>query len=69
MEMGLFYEEHGDLEEAVIWYYNAVYETQPILSLESGRRHSIEGLIRCYEKLGMTEQVQMYREELEAIQE
>jgi hypothetical protein len=67
MEMGLFYEEHGDLEESVIWYYNAVYETQPILSLESGRRHRIEGLIRCYEKLGMAEQVQMYREELEAI--
>ncbi|MBR4083504.1 MAG: glycosyltransferase family 2 protein [Lachnospiraceae bacterium] len=69
MEMGLFYEEHSDLEEAIIWYYNAVYETQPILSLESGRRHGLEGLIRCYEKLGMTEQAHMYREELDSIQE
>lgn len=69
MEMGLFYEDHEDYDEAILWFYNAVYETQPILSLESGRRHSLEGLIRCYEKLGMPEQMQMYREELEAIQE
>lgn len=69
MEMGLFYEEHNDPEEAILWYYNAVYETQPILSLESGRRHSLEGLIRCYEKLGMPEQAQMYREELDSIQQ
>ena len=69
MEMGLFYEERGDLEEAIIWYYNAVYESQPILSLESGRRYSLEGLIRCYEKLGMPEQVHMYREELISVQE
>ncbi len=68
MEMGLFYEESEDFDEAVIWYYNAVYETQPVLSLESGRRHSLEGLIRCYEKLGMPNQVQMYREELSSIQ-
>lgn len=69
MEMGLFYEEHSDLEEAVIWYYNAVYETQPILSLECGRRYGLEGLIRCYEKMGMSEQVHMYREELNSIPE
>lgn len=68
MEMGLFFEKHSDLEEAVIWYYNAIYETQPVLSLESGRRHSLEGLIRCYEKLGMPEQVCRYREELDSIQ-
>lgn len=69
MEMGLFYETHEDPEEAVIWYYNAVYETSPVLSLETGRRFSLEGLVRCYKKLGMEEQAHMYQEELEAIQE
>ncbi len=36
-EMGHFYEGLSDWEEAAIWYYNAVYETRPIL--EIGRAH------------------------------
>ncbi len=63
-EMGHFYEENEDWEEAAIWYYNAVYETSPILNLQAGGRESLEGLIRCYEQLGCPEQVQVYREEL-----
>lgn len=64
-EMGHFYEENEDWEEAAIWYYNAVYETSPILNLQAGGRESLEGLIRCYEQLGCPEQVQVYREELQ----
>nr|WP_296484154.1 glycosyltransferase family 2 protein [uncultured Acetatifactor sp.] len=63
-EMGHFYEENEDWEEAAVWYYNAVYETSPILNLQAGGRESLEGLIRCYEQLGCPEQVQVYREEL-----
>ncbi len=64
-ELGLFYEETKDLEEAAVWYYNAVYETQPILDVRSGDRQGLEGLIRCYEQLGWEEQVMLYRSELE----
>ena len=64
-EMGHFYEEEGDWEEAAIWYYNAVYETQPILALQSGGKESLEGLIRCYEALECPEQAEIYREELQ----
>ena len=63
-EMGHFYEELADWEEAAIWYYNAVYETRPILALQSGGKESLEGLIRCYEALGCPEQADIYREEL-----
>lgn len=63
-EMGQFYEEHADLEEAIIWYFNAVYETTPLLSIEAGRRDGLEGLVRCYEQLGMQEQAAVYREEI-----
>lgn len=69
LEMGLFYEEIQDLEEAAVWFYNAVYETQPILSLESGRRHSLEGLVRCYEKMDLPEQADIYREELKRLED
>ena len=64
-EMGHFYEETGDLEEAAVWYYNAVYETRPILSLRTGGREALEGLVRCYEALGCPQQAQSYREELQ----
>ncbi len=64
-EMGHFYAEREDWEEAAVWFYNAVYETQPILNLRAGGREGLEGLILCYEKLGCPEQVQIYREEME----
>ena len=63
-ELGQFYEDIEDYEEATVWYYNAVYETQPILDLRTGGRFGLEGLIRCYERLNCPEQVQAYREEL-----
>ena len=63
-EMGHFYEDREDLEEAAVWYYNAVYETQPILNLQAGGKEGLEGLIRCYDKLGFPEQARVYREEL-----
>lgn len=63
-EMGHFYEELEDWEEAAVWYYNAVYETEPILNRHSGGRESLEGLIRCYDALGCPEQADIYREEL-----
>lgn len=63
-EMGHFYEEGKDWEEAAIWYYNAVYETRPILNIQAGGRESLEGLIRCYEAMGCEEQKEIYEREL-----
>ena len=63
-EMGHFYEESADIEEAAVWYYNAAYETQPVLALRSTRSEPLEGLIRCYERLGIPAQAESYAEEL-----
>lgn len=63
-ELGRFYEDTEDYEEAAVWYYNAVYETQPVLKLASGGRESLEGLVRCYQELGCEEQVEIYTNEL-----
>mgnify|MGYP002512868033 CR=1 FL=1 len=65
-EMGHFYAEREDWEEAAVWFYNAVYETQPILNLHAGGREGLEGLILCYEELACPEQAQIYQEELAA---
>lgn len=63
-EMGHFYGALGDWEEAAVWYYNAVYETSPILNIHAGGREGLEGLVRCYENMGCWEQAQIYRAEL-----
>lgn len=63
-ELGHFYEEQQDFEEAALWYYNAVYETEPVLAIICGGREGLEGLIRCYTRLGNEEQASIYAEEL-----
>ena len=64
-EMGQYHEDAGDYEEAAVWYYNAAYETAPVLSLTTGGTKPLEGLVRCYRQLGMEEQAQDYQAEYE----
>jgi len=68
LELGHFFEACGDYEEAAVWFYNAVYETEPILVLNAGEREPLQGLIRCYEALGLEEQAEQYRAELAALE-
>lgn len=63
-ELGHFYAEMKDWEEAAVWYYNAVYETHPVLNIRSGGAEGLEGLVRCYEEMGCPEQAEIYRTEL-----
>lgn len=66
-ELGRFYEELGDAQEAVLWYYNAVYEVRPVLQLTCGGETALEGMIRCYQALGYPEEAEHYRQELENV--
>ena len=66
-ELGDFYFDKGDFEEAVIWYYNARYETEPLLCVRMAEREPLEKMILCYEKLGNFEEALLYRQELERI--
>lgn len=69
LELGLFYEqEQQDPTEAAMWYYNAAFETEPILILESGRRQALEGLVRCYRQMGEEEQAAAYEIRLEELE-
>lgn len=68
-ELGDFYMGKEDYEEAAVWYYNAVYETAPSISLKAGGERAYDGLIACYEALGMRQQADEYRKEKEALDE
>ncbi|MBP5198448.1 MAG: glycosyltransferase [Lachnospiraceae bacterium] len=66
-ELGAFYEDAKDLDEACVWYYNAAYETSPCLSVKAAKKLPLEGLVRIYKALGITEQADVYEEELKKI--
>ena len=63
--LGEYYEACKEYEEAVIWYYNAAYETECQLSMRHGHELPLEGLIRCYDALGNTEQANTFRDALQ----
>lgn len=46
-ELGRFYEENGDISEAVLWYQNAATETESILDIRTSQEIPREGLKRC----------------------
>lgn len=60
-ELGEYYFEAGDYEEATIWYYNAAYETQPELAAEYGAELALFRLADCYLALGMKEEAESYQ--------
>ena len=63
-ELGDFYFDRQDYEEAAIWYYNACYETEAMLALCVQGKQTITKLAQCYEEMGLLEQAARYREEL-----
>ncbi len=60
-EMGHWYENKQDYQEALIWYYNAVNETAPIISIRSGGTEPLDRMIEIYDLLGNTEEADNYR--------
>lgn len=46
-ELGRYYEETGNREEAVLWYQNAATETESILDIRSSGEIPREGIKRC----------------------
>lgn len=62
-EMGEFYLDRQDYEEAAIWYYNARYETEAMLAAKTGGKDALLKLALCYERMGLMEEAAFYRKE------
>lgn len=60
-ELGEYYLSCNDFEEAAIWFYNARYETAPILNVQLGGILALEKLAACYDLMGNTAQADLYR--------
>lgn len=65
LELGRYFEDAGDLNEAHIWYYNAAFETEPICNIHAGSDQALLALASVLEKAGLTEQAGEYRKQAE----
>ena len=69
MELGHYFYEKKDWEEAAIWYYNAAYETPCQMSFKSATSEPLEKLVSCYENLGMSQVAKEYQDQLLAYEQ
>ncbi len=60
LELGYYYMEEEDYEEAIVWFYNAAFETESILDIHCGGDKPLLGMAKCYRLLGMNELAEEY---------
>lgn len=61
-EIGEYFFEKKNIYEAVIWYYNAIYETEPELNVRVAGSLAAGRLAECYENMDQAEEAVKYRE-------
>lgn len=69
MELGDYYKEKGDLDEAHLWYYNAAFETTPVCNIHMGGDRALNSLADVLDMAGLKEQAEEYRRQAEMWQE
>lgn len=62
LELGYYYLEEEDYHEAVVWFYNAAFETESILDIHCSGDKALLGMAECYKLSGLEEQEREYRE-------
>ncbi len=72
-ELGRYYLERKDYDEAIVWFTNAAYETQSILDIHTGGDLPLRGIVECYGGLiattgdsGLSEQYRKLSEQYQA---
>lgn len=61
LELGYHYLTEGDYHEAVVWFYNAAFETESILDIHCSGDKALLGMAECYRLSGMKDREQEYR--------
>ncbi|WP_029232503.1 glycosyltransferase [Butyrivibrio sp. VCB2006] len=62
-ELGDYYYNKKDLDEAIVWYYNAAYECESILDIRKSMELPRLAIAKCYRDLGNEEQAADYERE------
>ena len=59
-ELGEYFLERKDLDEAIVWFYNGAYETESILNIHSSGDIPLKRLAECYKLAGNEKQAREY---------
>lgn len=62
-ELGEYFYHLGDYKEAILWYYNAAFETKSDLNIHYSEDYPLKRLWECYEKLGDDDMSRLYKEQ------
>ena len=62
-ELGDYYYNMKDLDEAIVWYFNAAYECSSILDIKKSMELPRLAIAKCYRELGNEEQAADYERE------
>ena len=68
-ELGDYYFGKRDIDEAIVWYYNAAYECSSILDIKKSGSLPRLALAKCYRALGNEEQARDYEREASEVEE
>jgi glycosyltransferase involved in cell wall biosynthesis len=68
-ELGAFYKDRGDYPEAVLWYYNAAFNSQSILNIHCSKKIPLTELVWLSRELGKPEEEGYYKGLLEEAKE
>ncbi|MGN1315099.1 MAG: glycosyltransferase family 2 protein [Lachnospiraceae bacterium] len=52
LELGKYFQGKKDYAEAILWYHNAVEETESLMALKASTDEPLERMKECYEALG-----------------
>ena len=63
-QLGEYYFGAEEYQEAVMWFYNAAYETESILDVHAGGDKALERLAECYGLMGNIEEEKRVRQEV-----
>lgn len=53
-------EKDGYLEEAILWFYHAAFETEPVMNLDYGKKYPLEKLMECERLRGNEKEAKKY---------
>lgn len=62
-ELGEFFYYIKDYKEAILWYYNAAYETESELNIRYSKDYPLKRLAECYHILGDRQQEEAFLEQ------
>ncbi len=60
LELGYFYMSEEDYHEAVVWFYNAAFESESLLDIRCRGEKPLHGMAECYKRIGMEAQAEEY---------